>query len=146
MKEEAMRSEGEAADLTRAECLRLMSTATVGRIVFTEQALPAVAPVGFVVDGEDVVISVPRGSRLVTATRGAIVAFQADDLDSTGRTGWSVTVIGRARVARDPGDRAREALRPWKAGTGAEFILVSCRRITGQRVRAVPAGDRETAA
>ncbi|SNS11171.1 pyridoxamine 5'-phosphate oxidase family protein [Actinomadura mexicana] len=141
-----MRSADGAAGLTRAECLRLMRTAAVGRIVFTEQALPAVAPVGFVVDGEDVVIPVPRGSGLVTATRGAIVAFQADDLDAAGRTGWSVTVIGRARIVRDPGERAREALRSWTAGTGAEFILVSCRRVTGQRVGAVPAGDRETAA
>lgn len=141
-----MRSADEAAGLARAECLRLMSTAAVGRIVFTEQALPAVAPVGFVVDGEDVVIPVPRGSRLVTATRGTIVAFQADDLDAADRTGWSVTVIGRARIARDPGERAREALRYWTAGTGAEFILVSCRRVTGQRVGAVPVGDRTTAA
>ncbi|GAA4317774.1 pyridoxamine 5'-phosphate oxidase family protein [Actinomadura luteofluorescens] len=141
-----MRSADEAAGLTRAECLRLMGTAAVGRIVFTRQALPAVAPVGFVVDGEDVVIPVPRGSGLVTATRGAIVAFQADDLDAADRIGWSVTVVGRARVVRDPGDRAREALRPWTAGTGAEFILVSCGRISGQRVGVVMAGDRETAA
>lgn len=138
-----MGSAEEAAGLTRAECLRLMSTAAVGRIVFTEQALPAVAPVGFVVDGEDVVIPVPPGSRLLAATRGAIVAFQADDLDAAGRSGWSVTVVGRARVVRDPGESAREALRPW---TGAEFILVSCGRVTGQRVGAVPVGDRETAA
>lgn len=141
-----MGSADEAAGLARAECLRLMSTAAVGRIVFTEQALPAVAPVGFVVDGEDVVIPVPPGSRLLAAIRGAIVAFQADDLDAAGRSGWSVTVVGRARVVRDPGESAREALRPWTAGTGAEFILVSCRRVTGQRVGAVLVGDRETAA
>ncbi|MGW3770272.1 pyridoxamine 5'-phosphate oxidase family protein [Actinomadura verrucosospora] len=141
-----MRSADEAAGLTRAECLRLMSTAAVGRIVFTEQALPAVAPVGFVVDGEDVVIAVPRGSRLPAATRGAIVAFQADDLDAARRSGWSVTVIGRARVVRDPGERAREALRPWTAGAGADFILVSCRQITGQRVGVSPVDAHETAA
>ncbi|WP_329092646.1 pyridoxamine 5'-phosphate oxidase family protein [Actinomadura citrea] len=140
-----MRSADEAAGLTRAECLRLLSTAAVGRIIFTEQALPAVAPVGFVVDGEDMVIPVSRGSRLVTATRGAIVAFQADDLDAAGRTGWSVTVIGRARVVRDPGDRARDALRHWTAGTSAEFIRIPCRRVTGLRV-GVLVGDRETAA
>ncbi|MEV4002548.1 pyridoxamine 5'-phosphate oxidase family protein [Actinomadura sp. NPDC049753] len=141
-----MRSANEAAGLTGAECLRLMSTAAVGRIVFTEQALPAVAPVGFVVDGEDVVIAAPRGSRLPAATRGAIVAFQADDLDAACRSGWSVTAIGRARVVRDPGERAREALRPWTAGAGAEFILVSCRQITGQRVGVSPVDDHETAA
>ncbi|WP_141576810.1 pyridoxamine 5'-phosphate oxidase family protein [Actinomadura sp. WMMA1423] len=141
-----MSSADEAAGLTRAECMRLMGTATVGRIVFTEQALPAVAPVGFVLDGGDVVIPVPRGSRLVAATRGAIVAFQADDLDASRRTGWSVTAIGRARVVRDPGDGAHEALRPWTAGTDAEFIRVSCQRVTGLRVGAAVAGECETAA
>lgn len=141
-----MSADGAAAGLTRAECLRLMSTAAVGRIVFTEQALPAVAPVGFAVDGEDVVIPVPRGSRLVAATRDAIVAFQTDDLGVAGRAGWTVTVVGRARVVRDPGEGARAALRPWTAGTGAQFILVSCQRVSGQRVADVLAGDRETAA
>ncbi|MES9538529.1 pyridoxamine 5'-phosphate oxidase family protein [Spirillospora sp. NPDC049024] len=141
-----MRSADGAAGLSRAECLRLMSTAAVGRIVFTEQALPAVAPVGFVIDGGDVVIPVPRGSRLVAATRGAIVAFQADDLDAASRTGWSVTAIGRARIVPDPGDGAHEALLPWTAGTDPEFIRVSCQRVTGLRVGAVSAGDCETAA
>ncbi|MCA1836649.1 MAG: pyridoxamine 5'-phosphate oxidase family protein, partial [Actinobacteria bacterium] len=35
----------------RAECLRLLRTGSVGRIVFTEQALPAIQPVNFTIEG-----------------------------------------------------------------------------------------------
>ncbi|MFI0411719.1 pyridoxamine 5'-phosphate oxidase family protein [Actinomadura sp. 3N508] len=121
--------------LTRGECLGLLSTVKVGRVIFTEQALPAVMPVGFVLDLGDVVMCVPSGSgRLAAATRDTIVAFQADDLDAAGPTGWSVTIVGRARVVQDPGDRAREALRAWTAGSSPEFVRISCQRVSGVRV------------
>ena len=34
-------------ELSRAECLRLLATATIGRISYTRQALPAMEPVNF---------------------------------------------------------------------------------------------------
>ncbi|TYB45727.1 pyridoxamine 5'-phosphate oxidase family protein [Actinomadura chibensis] len=128
--------------LTRGECLDLMSTARVGRVVFTEQALPAVMPVGFVMDGGDAVVGVPPGSGLAAATDGTIVAFEADDLDATGPSGWTVTVIGRARAVRDPGDHAREALRAWTGGPSPEFVRISCQRVTGRRLGPSPTGVR----
>ncbi|MEU8385537.1 pyridoxamine 5'-phosphate oxidase family protein, partial [Streptosporangium sp. NPDC048865] len=42
--------------LSRQECLTLLASTSIGRIVFTDRALPAVQPVGFVLDGEDIVI------------------------------------------------------------------------------------------
>lgn len=135
--------------LTRGECLGLMSTVKVGRVVFTEQALPAVMPVGFVLDGGHVVICVPHGSNLAAATRNAIVAFEVDDMDATGPAGWSVTAVGRARVVRDPGDRdsARKALHAWAAGPSSEFVRISCQRVSGWRAGPPSTGDGcETAA
>ncbi len=38
------------------ECLRLLASAQIGRIVYSDQALPAVQPVDFVVDDEAVVV------------------------------------------------------------------------------------------
>ena len=126
--------------LTRGECLVLMDTVTIGRVVFTEQALPAVIPVGFVLDDGDAVMCVPPGSGLAAATRDSIVAFEVDDLDATGPAGWSVTVVGRARIVRDPGHRAREALRAWAIGTSPEFVRLSCRHVSGRRVGPSPTG------
>ncbi len=42
---------------------------------------------------------------------GEMVAVQADDLDTARRTGWSVTVVGRALSARDGVELFRLRLR-----------------------------------
>ncbi|MFC4048060.1 pyridoxamine 5'-phosphate oxidase family protein [Actinomadura syzygii] len=132
--------------LTRGECLDLMGTVKVGRVVFTEHALPAVMPVGFVLEGGDVVVCVPPASGLAAATGGAIVAFEADDLGTTGPAGWTVTVVGRARVVRDPGDPARRALAAWTSGPRPEFMRISCQRVTGRRVGPSSTGEGYEAA
>jgi hypothetical protein len=49
-----------AAIEPRGECFRQMSTAGVGRIIYTRRALPAVELVNFTLDGEDIVISTTR--------------------------------------------------------------------------------------
>lgn len=118
-----------------------MSTVAIGRVVFTEQALPAVMPVGFVRDGGDVVLCASPGSNLAAAIPGAIVAFEADDLGASGPGGWAVTVVGRARPVRDPGDRAREALQPWTARPSTEFFRISCQRLSGRRIGPSSTGD-----
>lgn len=42
--------------LTREECLDLLSAAPIGRIVFTDHALPAVQPVNFHLNDQAIVI------------------------------------------------------------------------------------------
>ncbi|MFC4907067.1 pyridoxamine 5'-phosphate oxidase family protein [Actinomadura gamaensis] len=65
--------------LGRAECLALMGSVPVGRVVFTEQALPAVWPAAFALDGQSVVFRTTVGTRLDAALRGgAVVAFETD--------------------------------------------------------------------
>jgi len=41
------------------------------------------------------VIRDDRGGKLAAAARGAVVAFEADQLDPAGRSGWSVTAVAR---------------------------------------------------
>lgn len=136
---------GMMESLTRAECLGLMGTVPIGRIVFTEQALPAVLPAGFVLDDGDVVICAPAVSGLDTRIRGAVVAFETDGIDAGGRAVWSVTVVGRARVVRDPGERVRSALRPWTTTPEARFVRISCQRTAGRRINRT-GGDHQAAA
>jgi RimJ/RimL family protein N-acetyltransferase len=65
--------------LSRGESMELLRSVPVGRIVFTDRALPAITPVNFaVLDNDDVVIRTGVGSRLAAATNEAIVAFEAD--------------------------------------------------------------------
>jgi nitroimidazol reductase NimA-like FMN-containing flavoprotein (pyridoxamine 5'-phosphate oxidase superfamily) len=112
--------------LSRPECLRLLSSTPIGRIVFTDRALPAVQPVAFCLDGERIVIRTGIGSKLAAATRDTVVAFEADEFDRHGRTGWSVTAVGHARAVRDPAELARLAALPLIAwAPGMRGLLVS---------------------
>ncbi|MEO3886707.1 pyridoxamine 5'-phosphate oxidase family protein [Nonomuraea sp. B5E05] len=123
--------------LSREECLRLLSSTPIGRIVFTDRALPAVQPVNFCLDGESIVIRTSIGSKLAAATRRAVVAFEADEFDPEMRTGWSVTAVGHARAATDPAEIARLAtlpLHPWTPGSRDHYIVVDAEQVSGRQV------------
>jgi nitroimidazol reductase NimA-like FMN-containing flavoprotein (pyridoxamine 5'-phosphate oxidase superfamily) len=125
--------------LSRDECLRLMGSVPVGRIVYTRQALPAVELVNFVLDDGGIIIRTGAGSKLAAATRGAVVAFEADSVDVAGHGGWSVTVVGHATAVTDGEEIARleqSGLMPWAPGNRDHFIRVSPAIVNGRRIRA----------
>ncbi len=133
--------------LSRQECLRLLSCAPIGRIVFTDRALPAVQPVNFRLDGEHIVIRTSIGSKLAAATRHAVVAFEADEFDPDLRTGWSVTVVGHARAVHDLDEIARLAALPltaWAPGNRDHYIVVEAEQVTGRRITAEHASTAES--
>lgn len=123
--------------LEPAECLRLLETVTIGRIVFTDRALPAVLPVTFVVHGGDLVIRAGP-ERTLAAVADTVVAFEADEFDSAGRRGWSVTAVGRATAVTDPAERAEMAALPLPAWAPAEhstYLRVQIELLDGRRIR-----------
>jgi uncharacterized protein len=129
--------------LDRAECVRLLRSVAVGRIVFTDQALPAVQPVNFAVLGDAVLFRTTQGSKLSAAARNAIVAFEADQFDNGLRNGWSVVIVGHAAEVLDR-DELHQIntlpLRTWKPSGPEHVIRISIERISGRRVRqATPA-------
>src|SRR5690606_37721252 len=73
--------------LSPAECVELLATTPIGRVVFTDHALPAVQPVNFVLDGMTVVMRTTAGSKLAVAARNTVVAFETDEFDPVTRTG-----------------------------------------------------------
>jgi nitroimidazol reductase NimA-like FMN-containing flavoprotein (pyridoxamine 5'-phosphate oxidase superfamily) len=125
-------------ELSRAECLRLLATAAIGRICYTRQALPAVEPVNFALQDGAIVIRTAAGGKLAAATHRTVVAFQADDLDLVLRSGWSVTVVGRCEEVTDAGDVAgldQLGLESWAPGTRNHFIRILPGIVTGRRLR-----------
>jgi len=124
-----MHSNGAAPrQLSRDECLRLMASVPVGRIIYTRQALPAVDLVNFTLDRGDIIIRIDRSGTLAAATRGAVVAFEADSLDPAGQVGWSVTVIGQSHEVTDAGEISRlerMGLSSWAPGEHEHFIRIS---------------------
>jgi uncharacterized protein len=99
---EPVRASIELVELDRAACLRLLADGQVGRIVFTEGALPAAQPVSYLLDGDEIIFRTADGSKLATTTRDAVVAFQVDQIDPASRSGWSVLGVGQAYEVTDP--------------------------------------------
>jgi hypothetical protein len=125
-------------------CMRLLGSVPVGRIVYTRQALPAVELVNFALVDGDIVIRTSAEGKLAAATRGAVVAFEADTVDIDEHADWSVTIVGQARAVSDAeeiGCLERVALTSWVPGSGGHFIrispaIVNGRRVIGQRLTA----------
>lgn len=125
--------------LTRDECMRLLGSVPVGRIVYTRQALPAVELVNFALDDGDIVIRTDAGGKLAAATRGAVVAFEADSVDVAGHAGWSVTVVGQSQAVTDGAEiRHLEQIAPtpWAPGRRDHFIRISPTIVNGRRIGA----------
>ena len=134
----------ELIDLDEAECLRLITGHGIGRVVFTDSALPAAQPVAYLLDGEEVVFRTGGGSKLAAATRGAVVAFQADQIDTGSRTGWTVLGVGEAYEVTEPDRLAELAERmpaPWAPKRTAHTVAIPLRRLTGRRLVALSGGS-----
>jgi uncharacterized protein len=125
--------------MSRDECLQLMASVPVGRIIYTRQALPAVELVNFTLDNGDIIIRTGHSGKLAAATRGAVVAFEADSLDTERHVGWSVTAIGHSQEVTDPDEIGRLkqiGLRSWVPGEPDHFIRISPGILNGRRLGA----------
>jgi nitroimidazol reductase NimA-like FMN-containing flavoprotein (pyridoxamine 5'-phosphate oxidase superfamily) len=125
-------------ELTTAECWRLLAGVSLGRIVFTQRAMPAIRPVNHLVDDGTVVIRSHLGAAIVgrTARAGTVVCYEADDIDPVRHTGWSVIVTGMARLVSDSAaiSRYEELLRPWADGRMDHVITIDPQFVTGLRL------------
>ncbi len=134
-----MYSDGSALEqLPRDECLRLMGSVSVGRIVYTRRALPAVELVNFALDHGDIIIRTDSGGKLAAATQHSVVAFEVDCLDVDQQAGWSVTAIGQSREVTDPAEISQlqdMGLRSWAPGMREHFIRISPEILNGRRLR-----------
>ncbi|MGH9265258.1 MAG: pyridoxamine 5'-phosphate oxidase family protein [Acidimicrobiales bacterium] len=132
--------------VSRARCLELLSGGAVGRVVFTQRALPTALPVNYALLGDDVVFRTATGSKLSMALARSVVAFQADDIDPVSRKGWSVLVQGWATLLTRPDEVARARALPlqsWAPGDRWHFIHIRSEIVSGHElapvVRDVPA-------
>jgi uncharacterized protein len=123
--------------LDRSECFRLLHDAGIGRIAVTSGSLPLVLPLSYAVDGETIVVETGRGNLLESATAGAVVGFEVDNLHEHGHHGWTVMVTGVAREVQ--GSDEIQRLRPLLAADpdadrGDErFVRISSELVTGRR-------------
>jgi hypothetical protein len=124
------------------QALRLLAGMSVGRVVYTAAALPAVLPVRFrIADDGSLVLGTEARSDLLRAIGGGVIGFESGEIDEADGSGWSVTVLGRAQV--DDGSEAT----PSGPGTGSARtsapgqlrIRLHPDLVTGRRLRATSA-------
>ncbi len=135
---EAMSETQKSEDLPVAEALRLLSQVRFGRVVFTSRALPAVRPVRHVVtDGTIVIAAGPElvlGTESSAVTGGTIVAYEADDLDTSGCSGWSVVIVGRARPVTGDAEIGLYRQQLPSLGDSDQLVAISADVVTGFRM------------
>jgi uncharacterized protein len=84
--------------LAPQELLERLASARVGRLAFSDRALPALLAMNYIVDGRDLVLQTAAGPAVGAAQgRGSIVAFEVDEIDTKTNSGWSVVVTGHLR-------------------------------------------------
>ncbi|MFJ5226507.1 pyridoxamine 5'-phosphate oxidase family protein [Streptomyces sp. NPDC088400] len=132
-------------ELDSAQALALLSRASLGRIVFTQRALPAVRPVNHLVDDGDIIIRTHDSSALITqagrhGSQGVVVAYQADDIDPFSHLGWSVVATGYCRQVTDPCDllRYERLLHPWSDRPMDCAVRIRPHLVTGIRLVDAP--------
>jgi hypothetical protein len=123
--------------LTEDECLRLLGTTTVGRLGVVEGGAVLIFPVNFAVADRAILVRTAPGAKLEAARRSP-VTLEADHVDDTTRTGWSVMVRGRAEEITEFDAPAVQALRdlplhPW-AGDKPIWLRILPSVISGRRL------------
>ena len=125
--------------LTSAESWQLLGSVSLGRIVFSQRALPAIRPVNHLVEGGTIIVRSHLGSAIAghaSAEGGAVVCYEADELDPVRHTGWSVIATGIARLVSEPAAIAayQEHLEPWVDGEMDYVITIEPQIVSGIRL------------
>ena len=86
--------------MTESAGLELLRGGRVGRIAYSDRALPAIVVVSYSVVNDTILIRCDASADWSHAVLNAVVAFQADAIDADGH-GWSVSCVGRTRAVAD---------------------------------------------
>ena len=150
MDRQAARSSGprRSVQLERAEALRLLGSISLGRIVFTQRARPAIRPVNHLLDHGNIIIRTDEGSALAVHAEesdghGVVVAYEADAIDPHTHLGWSVIATGYAHLitSRDELDRYQQLLHPWVDQTMDYAVRIHPEELTGIKLISPPSAD-----
>jgi nitroimidazol reductase NimA-like FMN-containing flavoprotein (pyridoxamine 5'-phosphate oxidase superfamily) len=123
--------------LPLGECRRLITTADIGRVIVSMNALPAALPVTYRVVGDDIVFRIAPGTKLIAAVNNSVVGFEIDEIDSKARAGWSVLVVGISKVVTDPDEITalqRADIQSWLPTDLPQFVKIPIEHISGRRL------------
>ena len=129
--------------LSAAECMELLSSVGLGRLVYDSRYGPMALPVVYMVDGESIVLTtwdpvIDEDLRTGITDAEYQVAVEADQSDVEAREGWFVLARGAAHHLDTEAERAsiiNAGLKPWVEDVSRHYIRVSPTGIWGNRIR-----------
>ena len=129
--------------LDEAECLRLLGTGRLGRLVYSSRYGPMALPVGYAVQEGSIVFRTAQDTYTDEDLRTGIahaeynVAFEIDQIDLETGQGWTVLVRGSAHHVDSEAERASiisAGVEPWNEGEPEHVIRINPVRLWGHRV------------
>jgi nitroimidazol reductase NimA-like FMN-containing flavoprotein (pyridoxamine 5'-phosphate oxidase superfamily) len=129
--------------LGEAECMELLATGGLGRLVYTSRYGPAALPVMYQIHEGSIVLGtwdpvIDEDLRTGIAHAEYQVGVEADQIDPEAREGWFVLAQGAAHHLDTEAERApiiNTGLEPWVEEIPAHFIRVHPTSIWGNRAR-----------
>ena len=127
---------GQPIELSHADCLALLATEEIGRVVYCDRQGPLAVPVNFRLDDETIVFRTsPHNSVAAHLRESSTCAFEVDRVDSATRSGWSVVVRGSGALVRHPAVASDQTWPvPWPEGTREFVIRITPLEVTGRRL------------
>lgn len=125
---------GRLVELSADECWALLRDHPVGRLAWNGATGPTVVPVNYTVAGDGIDVRTSAYSTIVRETDDSPISFQADHVDPTTRTGWSV--LAHARASIDWRDERTEApeVDVWVGGSKPMRLHLEVIEISGRRL------------
>ena len=129
----------ELEEITADECLALLGTARIGRLVYSDELGPVAVPVNYAMSGDRIVIRVGGGAKR-RAMEQPLLAFEVDHIDDAEQSGWSV--IARGAGQEVPADHVPSLLHtlgrdfpaPWAFGVHNVWLMITPQILTGRRL------------
>jgi nitroimidazol reductase NimA-like FMN-containing flavoprotein (pyridoxamine 5'-phosphate oxidase superfamily) len=127
------------AELSAEDCLTLLKSCHVGRIVFVDDNGPGAVPVNYGVAADEIIVRVEEDSSLRRLIQNPI-GFEVDRTDPQQSEAWSVLVRGKGREVpladvADLLELMHENLpRPWAEGIHNHWLAIRIVSVTGRRL------------
>ncbi len=125
-----------AEDLTAAQCWKLLSETSIGRLAVCVDGRPDVFPVNFKVDEESLLFRTGGGRKLDDLRADASVALEADAVSGEFGIAWSVVVKGHAEITTSESEvlnATTQGMFPWQGVGKDQLVRIVVDEVTGRR-------------
>ncbi len=124
--------------ISAEECFDLLESIGVGRVGFTTGAGVVMLPVNFAVSGKTIIFRTAPDA-LLGVHANSRLSFEADLIDEALSEGWSVLVLGHARLVSDEREvqhlENTTHLQPWAPGARDVYVRITPAQISGRSIQ-----------